>query len=85
MAKAMQKMFALSVERGSQTTLYCALEKSLDSESGFYYDLFGFHSNCLLVDNMYANATDDKSAELLWQLSADLVQLEDKYRLHKHI
>ncbi|CAG2174513.1 unnamed protein product, partial [Oppiella nova] len=66
-AKNFIKMFAMSVERGTQTTLYCALEESLDSESGFYYE------NCLLVDNMYANATDDKSAELLWQLSADLV------------
>ncbi|CAG2182175.1 unnamed protein product [Oppiella nova] len=74
-------MFAMSVERGTQTTLYCALEESLDSESGFYYDLFGVHRNCLLVDNMYANATDDKSAELLWELSADLVKLEDKYKL----
>ncbi|CAG2177838.1 unnamed protein product, partial [Oppiella nova] len=74
-AKIFTKMFAISVEMGTQTTLYCALEKSLDSESGFYYE------NCLLVDNMYANATDDKSAEMLWQLSADLVKLEDKYKL----
>ncbi|CAG2176282.1 unnamed protein product, partial [Oppiella nova] len=78
-AKNFTKMFAISIERGTQTTLYCALEESLDNESGFYYD------NCLLVDNMYANATDDKSAEKLWELSADLVKLEDKYRLPKHI
>ncbi|CAG2180542.1 unnamed protein product [Oppiella nova] len=68
-------MVGISVESGTQTTLYCALEKSLDSESGFYYD------NCLRVDNMYANATDNKSAKLLWELSADLVKLEDKYKL----
>ena len=41
-AKTFTKMFAISVESGTQTTLYCALEKSLDSESGFYYE-FVFH------------------------------------------
>ena len=28
----------ISVEMGAQTTLYCALEETLDSETGFYYE-----------------------------------------------
>ncbi|CAG2178443.1 unnamed protein product, partial [Oppiella nova] len=32
---------------------------------------------------MYANATDDKSAQKLWELSEDLVKLEDEYKLPK--
>ena len=28
----------LTVEMGSQTTLYCALEESLQNETGFYYE-----------------------------------------------
>jgi len=32
------KIFLLNVEMGAQTTLYCALEESLDNESGFYYE-----------------------------------------------
>ena len=28
-----------TVEMGAQTTLYCALEESLDNETGFYYEL----------------------------------------------
>ena len=31
-------LFFETVESGAQTTLYCALEKSLDNETGFYYE-----------------------------------------------
>ncbi|CAG2173764.1 unnamed protein product [Oppiella nova] len=78
MARIMGRIVGLSVERGCQTTLYCALEESLDNESGFFY------ANCLRVHNMPTNSRDDKSAEQLWHLSADLVQLEDHYKLTKH-
>ncbi len=30
--------FFIDVEKGAQTTLFCALEKSLDNETGFYYE-----------------------------------------------
>lgn len=32
------KLILIDVEMGSQTTLYCALEQSLDNESGHYYE-----------------------------------------------
>ncbi|CAG2112656.1 unnamed protein product, partial [Medioppia subpectinata] len=75
------KPFQLSVERGCQTTLYCALEEALDNESGFYYRLI---FNCRRVDDMVSTATDDKSAEQLWQLSQELVRLEVHLRLPKY-
>ncbi|CAG2117494.1 unnamed protein product [Medioppia subpectinata] len=65
----------LSVELGAQTTLYCALEPSLDNESGLYYD------DCHRIDNMFANATNDTDAQKLWELSCDLVKLDTHLRL----
>ncbi|CAG2178389.1 unnamed protein product, partial [Oppiella nova] len=75
MGHKMAKKFFLTPEMGAQTTLYCALEDSLDKETGCYY------ANCLRVDNMISSATDDKSGERLWDLSCDLVDLEDHLRL----
>ena len=34
----MRTLFFIDVDLGSQTTLYCALEESLDNETGFYYE-----------------------------------------------
>ncbi|CAG2103066.1 unnamed protein product, partial [Medioppia subpectinata] len=73
------QLFGLSIESGSQTSLYCALEEKLDNESGFYYD------NCRRVDAMVSTATDDKSAQQLWQLSEELVRLEDHLKFSKRI
>ena len=36
--KIFKKIFFISPQLGSQTTLYCALEESLQNESGFYYE-----------------------------------------------
>jgi len=32
------RIFFIDVEKGAQTTLFCALEESLDNETGFYYE-----------------------------------------------
>ncbi|CAG2179878.1 unnamed protein product, partial [Oppiella nova] len=36
--KYLLSFFTVSIEMGVQTTLYCALEESLQNESGFYYE-----------------------------------------------
>ncbi|CAG2171504.1 unnamed protein product [Oppiella nova] len=69
------RYFSLTPSMGSQTTLYCALDESLDNESGFYYD------NCRRVDRMVAEARDDSMARQLWDLSCDLVKLEDHLKI----
>ncbi|CAG2174505.1 unnamed protein product [Oppiella nova] len=70
-----EKYFMLKPCLGSQTTLYCTLDESLDNESGFYYD------NCRRVDNMVFEARDDSMASKLWDLSSDLVKLEDHLKI----
>ncbi|CAG2114649.1 unnamed protein product, partial [Medioppia subpectinata] len=72
----MMKVVGIDVVKGCQTSLYCALDEGLDNESGFYYD------NCRRVDDMVSTATDDNCAKQLWQLSEELVRLEDHLKLH---
>ncbi|CAG2173105.1 unnamed protein product [Oppiella nova] len=64
----------LTPEMGVQTSLYCVLDEKLDNESGFYYE------NCRRVEHMLSTATDDKVSERLWDLSCDLVDLNDDMR-----
>ncbi|CAG2121764.1 unnamed protein product, partial [Medioppia subpectinata] len=63
-------LLTLPIDMGPQTYLYCALDESLDNESGFFYD------NCRRVQRMHSKAVDDKTGHDLWQLSADMVKLE---------
>ncbi|CAG2109543.1 unnamed protein product [Medioppia subpectinata] len=60
---------------GSQTTLYCVLDDELADQTGYYYD------NCRRVDYMIPEANDDKTAKSLWELSCDLVKLEEHLRI----
>ena len=76
---------ALSAELGCQTTIYCALDEKLANESGHYY------ANCTKCTNssfavssyLASKALDDETAEKLWDLSFELVKLEDKYKIDK--
>ncbi|CAG2112080.1 unnamed protein product, partial [Medioppia subpectinata] len=68
--KLAKKLF-LTPDKGAYTTVYCALEPSLDNETG----------NCRRVDRMISTATDDKTAERLWELSSELVNIDDNMRL----
>ncbi|CAG2120733.1 unnamed protein product [Medioppia subpectinata] len=67
-------LFYLRPPMGAQTTLYCALEDSLDNESGYFYN------NCR-CDQLWAHASDENTAKQLWDLSCDLVKLEDHFKL----
>ena len=54
---------------GAQTTLYCALEESLDRDTGNYY------ANCERTAPDRA-ALDEEGQERLWRLSNKMVGLE---------
>ena len=36
--KIIKRLFFLNLEMGAQTTLYCALEESIENESGQFYE-----------------------------------------------
>jgi retinol dehydrogenase-12 len=77
-SKFMRFLFnPIDAELGSQTTLYCALEDKLNTESGHYY------SNCRRIRYMTSNATDDVSAKRLWHLSCQMVQIDPNLRLNQ--
>jgi hypothetical protein len=61
----------LSPEAGAKTSLFCALDPTLDSPaaSGKYYD------NCKEVRTSWL-ARDRDMATRLWQVSREIVQLE---------
>ncbi|XP_054152560.1 retinol dehydrogenase 11-like [Oppia nitens] len=69
------KCIGLTPEMGAQTSLYCALDADLDKQTGCYY------ANCRKVNNMISTATDDRMAELLWDMSCNLVNLEDNLKI----
>ncbi|CAG2115162.1 unnamed protein product [Medioppia subpectinata] len=70
-----RRNFCISPLLGSQTTLYCALDDEVADQTGYYYD------NCRRVDHMIPEANDDKTAKSLWELSCDLVKLEEHLRI----
>lgn len=57
-----------SPSEGAQTTIYCAVEESLQNESGLYY------SDCA-PKTAAPQALDDEAAKKLWNLSASMVGL----------
>lgn len=57
-----------SPTEGAQTTIYCAVEESLQNESGLYY------SDCALK-TAAPQGLDDEAAKKLWDVSASMVGL----------
>lgn len=57
-----------SPTEGAQTTIYCAVEESLQNESGLYY------SDCALK-TAASQGLDDEAAKKLWDVSASMVGL----------
>ena len=70
-------------ELGCQTILYCALDDKLANQSGHYYaNCTKFQNKNFAMSNYIPNrAVDDVSAEKLWNLSCQLVKLENMYNI----
>ena len=81
--KSITSFCYIPVELGTQTTLYCALDEKLANESGHYYaNCTKFTNSSFAISYYLANkALDDETAEKLWDLSFELVKLEDKYNV----
>lgn len=60
--------FTKSSEQGAQTSIYCAVEPSLENESGGYY------SDCAPA-KCSAKAQDDDLAQKLWELSCEKLNI----------
>ncbi|XP_051989473.1 retinol dehydrogenase 12 isoform X3 [Xyrauchen texanus] len=60
--------FTKTPVQGAQTTIYCAVEPHLDTESGGYYSNCG-PSRCTQA------ARDDDMAEKLWELSCKMLRI----------
>ena len=63
------KHFIKTPFHGAQTTLYCALETSLENESGHYY------SDCR-KQRPSRNALNEEDQKKLWDLSEEIVGLK---------
>ena len=60
-------------EEGAQTSIYCAVSEEMEGVSGKYL------ADCKIVKPRNKEATDDEIAERLWQVSAQMVDLETKH------
>ena len=81
--KSITRMLYIPPELGAQTTLYCALDNQLANESGeFYANCTRFeHTRCAVSNYITSYAIDDETAKRLWDLSCELVKLEDQYNI----
>lgn len=62
--------FIKSPEQGAQTSIYCAVDKSVEKDNGQYY------SNCKVTEPS-ANAQNSEDAKELWEISCKVVGLKD--------
>lgn len=60
------RIFTKTTVEGAQTTIYCAVEPGLESQSG------GYFSDCAAARCSRA-ASDDDSAQKLWEISCNLL------------
>lgn len=65
-------LFIKTPEQGAQTTLYCALDKKCEDQSGLYY------ADCKNKEPA-RRARKDETAKELWKESWKMVGLEDTY------
>ncbi len=57
--------------QGAQTSIYCAVSEEMEGVSGQYL------ADCRVQRLKTAVARDDQAAERLWELSAQMVGLEE--------
>ena len=64
------RMFKLTKTtlQGAQTTIYCAVSEEMEGVTGKYL------ADCKIKKTNNPQATDDKVAERLWEVSAKLTQ-----------
>ena len=65
-------MFYKSAWQGAQTTIYCAVSEEMEGVSGQYL------SDCKIKKLTNPQATDDSIAERLWEVSMQMVGLEEE-------
>ncbi|XP_017769168.1 PREDICTED: retinol dehydrogenase 11-like [Nicrophorus vespilloides] len=66
--------FGKSPEEGAQTTLHCAIDKSLEGISGYYF------ADCK-VSKLPTKATDQTFSEAVWTESEKLVKLSQEEKI----
>ena len=64
-----RKIFMKNCWEGAQTTIFCAVDESLDGVTGKYY------ADCQEAKFLNPQAEDEDLAKKLWEKSAELVQL----------
>ena len=64
-----KKIFLKSCWEGAQTTIFCAIDKSLDGITGRYY------ADCQEAKLLNPKAENDELAKKLWEKSAEIVQI----------
>ena len=65
-------LFLKTAWQGAQTTIYCAVSEEMEGVSGQYL------SDCKIKKLSGPQATDDSIAERLWEVSMQMVGLEEE-------
>ena len=65
-------LFTKTPWQGAQTTIYCAVSEEMEGVSGQYL------SDCKIKKLANSQATDDSIAERLWEVSMQMVGLEEE-------
>ena len=65
-----KKIFLKNCWEGAQTTIFCAIDETLDGITGRYY------ADCQESKLLNPKAENDELAKKLWEKSAEIVQMK---------